>query len=152
MNRTLYLIAYDITKDKRLNRTRELLKGLRKINERKWLAVNGVVTAIFRTVIIERLITTGLDPHLGVIHRRHNHGLALDICYIMGGESDIQTLQFFRSRGLKELIRNDDANWTVSDDGIKNIVHRFENRRRDLREKIDKTIDDLFDLIREMLS
>ncbi len=70
----------------------------------------------------------------------------------MGGESDIQTLQFFRSKGLGKLIDNDDEEWAITDEGIKNIVHRFENRRGDIKEKIDKTIDDLFDLIREMLS
>ncbi|GBD96669.1 MAG TPA: hypothetical protein ENG83_10840 [Nitrospirae bacterium] len=130
----------------------EILKGIRKVKERKWLAVNGIITGIFRNVIIESLIHSGLDPHLGVIHRRHNFGLALDICYIMGGESDMQTLQFFHSVNLRELIKNETGHWVMTDRGIRNIAHRFENKRKEVKEKAEDIIDELFDLIREMLS
>jgi CRISPR/Cas system-associated endonuclease Cas1 len=130
----------------------EILKRLRKVSEDKWLVVNGIVTDIFRNMIIENIIKTGLDPHLGVIHRRHNFGLALDICYILGGESDIQTLQFFRSSKIEELIIRNKEGWIVTDKGIKNIVHRFENKRNYLKSLLDNIIDELFILIREMSS
>jgi len=128
----------------------QLLNGIRKVSERKWLIVNGVVTAIFRNMIVEALIKLDLDPHLGVIHRRHNFGLALDICYIMGGESDIQTLQFLRSNKHNNLMIKKDTEWIITDEGIKNIVHRFENRRIALRKRLDEIIDEIFILIREM--
>jgi CRISPR/Cas system-associated endonuclease Cas1 len=130
----------------------EILKRVRHVGEKKWLAVNSIVTAIFRNMIIENLIHSGLDPHLGVIHRRHNFGLALDICYIMGGESDIHTLQFFRSTHLEKLIKYENGQWIVTEQGIRNIIHRFENKRQRTKEIIENIIDELFDLIREMLS
>ena len=128
----------------------EILKGIKKVSEEKWLVVNSVITDIFRNMIIEGLIKADLDPHLGVVHRRHNFGLALDICYIMGGESDIQTLQFFRTDENRSLIVNENKDWFITDEGIKNIVHRFENRRSDLRGKLEIIIDELFDLMREI--
>ncbi|MBI4843626.1 MAG: CRISPR-associated endonuclease Cas1 [Nitrospirae bacterium] len=127
----------------------ELIK-LRKVGERKWQFANCIVNNLFRSLIIEKLITNGLDPHLGVVHRRHNFGLALDICYIMGGLSDIQTLQFINSCGNKNLLVKEKDNWAVTGEGMKEIVHRFENRRPHLQESMDNIIDELFILMREM--
>lgn len=71
-----------------------ILKNL-KPEEPKWLVITELITNLLRGLIIERLMKADLDPHTGVIHRRHNFGLALDICYIMGAEVDMQALQFF---------------------------------------------------------
>ncbi len=101
-------------------------------------------------MIVEKLMNNGLDPHLGVINRRHNFGLALDICYIMGGLSDLQTLQFFSSCRERNLIEKTDDHWIVTDEGIKDIVHRFENKRMALLEKVENIIDEIFVLMREM--
>lgn len=130
----------------------EILKKVRRVHERKWMSVNGFITGIFRNMIIEALIDAGLDPHLGVIHRRHNFGLALDICYIMGGESDMQTIRFFRSANIPELLINNKGEWEITDAGIRSVAHRFENKRVETKEKLDSILDELFDLIREMLS
>ncbi|NOZ67655.1 MAG: hypothetical protein GXP46_00060 [Deferribacteres bacterium] len=130
----------------------EILRRVRKVKERKWHAVNVIVTALFRNMIMHGLVDSGLDPHPGVIHRRHNFGFALDICYVMGGESDIQTMQFFRSSNPGELIKDEDGQPVVTAVGIRNIVHRFENKRRDTQEKLNSTIDEIFELMREILS
>jgi len=129
-----------------------VLKDLRKVGERKWLFVSGIINNIVRNLIVEKLIGNGLDPHLGVVHRRHNFGLALDICYIMGGLSDIQTLQFFISCKERSLIEKAGAHWIVTDEGMKNIVHRFENRRKEMQLRVENIIDELFILMREMVS
>lgn len=130
----------------------EILKTLRKVGERKWLAANGIINNIFRNTIVEHLIKSGLDPHLGVLHRRHNFGLALDICYIMGGMSDLQTLQFFHTCKDHNFFEKDRENWFVTDEGMRNIIHRFENRRAAVQEKVENILDELFDLIRELLT
>ncbi|MBI5194807.1 MAG: CRISPR-associated endonuclease Cas1 [Nitrospirae bacterium] len=128
----------------------EILKTLRKVSEQEWIAVNSIITNIFRNVIVEHLLKSGLDPHLGVIHRRHNFGLALDVCYIMGGLSDLQTLQFFNTYRVKNLISKDRAHWFVTDKGMRSIIHRFENRRAAVQGRVENILDELFDLIREM--
>jgi len=127
-----------------------LLKEIRKVNEEQWLVVNGIVTNIFRNMIIEHVIKAELDPHVGIVHRRHNFGFALDICYILGGESDIQSVQFFQSKELKSLIRRENGQWFITDDGIKNIIHRFENKRQGVKKKIENIIDEFFELMREI--
>ncbi|MBI4847727.1 MAG: CRISPR-associated endonuclease Cas1 [Nitrospirae bacterium] len=130
----------------------EILKTLRKVGDRKWLAANGIINNIFRNMIVEHMIKSGLDPHLGVLHRRHNFGLALDLCYIMSGMSDLQTLQFFHTCKDNNFIEKDRENWFVTDAGIRNIIHRFENRRAAMQEKVENILDELFALIREMLT
>lgn len=130
----------------------EFLKGLRKVGERKWLVVNGIINNIFRNMIVEKLMKNGLDPHLGVIHRRHNFGLALDICYIMGGSSDMQTMQFFNACKERNLIEKIKDHYLVTNEGMKDIVQRFENRRASLQDKTENIIDEIFALMREMLS
>jgi CRISPR/Cas system-associated endonuclease Cas1 len=128
----------------------EILKGLRRVGEEQWLIANGVVSNIFKNMVIESVLRADLDPHIGVIHRRHNFGLALDICYIMGGEIDIQCLQFFRSANFDSLMFKDKGRWVVTNEGIKNIAHRFENKRKEMKEKVENIIDELFILMREL--
>jgi len=130
----------------------EIVRTLRKVSERKWVIVNGIITNILRNIIVEHLIESGLDPHLGVIHRRHNFGLALDICYIMGGLSDLQTLQFYNSGKGLTLLEKDRDQWFITDAGMRNIVQRFENRRAAIEVKIENILDELFALMREMLT
>ena len=127
-----------------------LLKNIRRVNNEQWLVVSGIVNNLLREMIIESVCKAGLDPHLGVIHRRHNFGLVLDICYTMGGESDLQSILFFKSYKDKKLIIREKGLWVVTNEGIRNIVHRFENKRKELRNKIENIIDELFELIREL--
>lgn len=130
----------------------QIISKIRRVGDRKWLVVNGIVTSIFRNMIIGRVMESGLDPHLGVVHRRHNFGLALDICYIMGGLSDLQTMQFLKTSRGRNLIEMVGDCWVVTDEGMKDIVHRFENSKPSLEEKVDNIIDELFVLMREMAS
>jgi len=126
------------------------LKEIISASEEQWLVVNGMVTNIFRNMIVEHVIKAELDPHVGIIHRRHNFGFALDICYILGGESDMQSVQFFLSKRLKNLIKMEEGQWFVTDEGVKDIIHRFENKRQDVKKKIENIIDEFFELMREI--
>lgn len=128
----------------------ELLSRKKPRDEWKWTTVTGIVTNLFRGLIIERLIKADLDPHLGVLHRRHNFGLALDICYIMGAESDMQGLQFFRCTRKHPYMETRGSNWKITDAGMRNIIQRFENRRAALSDMVDNVIDELFELMREL--
>jgi hypothetical protein len=128
----------------------ELLAELKPSDDDKWLMVAGTVNNLLRGLIIEHVLRADLDPHLGVIHRRQNFGLALDICYIMGGESDMQTLQFFRCAKTGYYLESKDNRWTVTREGMKNIIQRFENRRDALNNMAEIIIDELFELMREL--
>ena len=62
----------------------------------------------------------------------------------------MQSIQFFKSYKDKKLIIREKSQWVVTNEGIRNIVHRFENKRKELRNKIENIIDELFELIREL--
>lgn len=130
----------------------ELLAGLKPSDEERWLMVTGIVNNLFRGLIVEHLLAADLDPHLGVIHRRHNFGLAFDICYIMGAESDVQSLQFLRCAERGRYFDGTGKSTAVSHAGMKNIIQRFENRRDFLANMIEIVIDELFALLRELRS
>lgn len=127
----------------------ELLSSIKPRSVDKWNAVASVINNLFRLLIIEHLMKADLDLHMGVIHRRHNFGLALDCCYIMGGESDMQAIQLFRcgDSGHFEKIA---GNWALTESGMKSIIQRFENRKQAVNNMIAGIIDELFELMREL--
>ncbi len=129
---------------------RELLSRMKPASEEKWTVAMGMVTNLFRGLIIEPLMRADLDPHLGILHRRHNFGLALDVCYIMGAESDAQCLQFFRRAKKNSYMKRRGNAWIITDAGVRDIVQRFENRKSVLENMIDQIIDELFELMREI--
>jgi CRISPR/Cas system-associated endonuclease Cas1 len=126
-----------------------LLKRL-KPGEDKWATVIGTITNLFRGLITERVLKSGLDPHTGVIHRRHNFGFVLDVCYIISAEIDYQALSFFKSSERDKLIIKSGQRWEITNIGMRNIINRFENKSESLQWLIDEIIDEVFELIREL--
>lgn len=108
--------------------------------------IHRIVSALFMEMIVRKLITSGLDLHRGVMHRRRDFGLALDICHALGPEMDIQSIQFLRSK--KECVRNECKE--ISSEDMKTIAVRFENRKEALASMTEHIIDGIFELIREL--
>ncbi|MBI5307891.1 MAG: CRISPR-associated endonuclease Cas1 [Planctomycetes bacterium] len=108
--------------------------------------IHNAVSALFVEMVISKLIASGLDPHLGVMHRRRDLGLALDICHILGPEIDIQSIQFFYGeKGVDHRNNNE-----ISSEDRKAIAVRFENRKGVLVTLIEHITDGMFELIREL--
>lgn len=128
----------------------ELISRLKPSDQAKWKTITSIVGNIFRGLITEQVIKADLDPHLGVIHRRHNFGLVLDISYIMEAEIDIQSLQFLRTSIKHQYIEKKGGDYFVTESGMKNIIQRFENRKMDISNLICNIIDEIFELIREL--
>jgi CRISPR/Cas system-associated endonuclease Cas1 len=119
--------------------------------EEQWKTITETINNLLRTMVIESLLRAGIDIHMGIIHRRDNFGLALDICHIFGAEVDIQGIQFLNMAKKNNYIFFKTQNgWKISKEGIRDIIHRFENRKRFLYEEIEKVIDEYFELIREL--
>ncbi len=127
-----------------------LINNFKPKDREKWHIVSEVVNNLLRSIIISSLLKADLDPHIGVIHRRHNFGLALDICYIMGAESDIQCIQFFRSANSNLCFGQKEGRLEITEHGMKDLIHRFENRLKALQNMIEGIIDELFELMREL--
>jgi len=84
------------------------------------------------------------------LYRRHNFSLALDISYVLEAEIDMQCIQFLKTAEEMSYIVRDQSGRFVSKEGMRDIIHRFENRRKYLFETVEKLIDDIFELMREL--
>ncbi|HHW20444.1 CRISPR-associated endonuclease Cas1 [Thermodesulfovibrio thiophilus] len=116
-----------------------------KTSEPRWSIVKDIVENFIRGVIMGRLIRAGLDPHYGIIHRRVNYGLLLDLSMIFAPAIDLQSIQFFQS---KENVIVQDGR--LADRGIKTIIDRFESNRLELVQKVEQTIDELFEIMKDI--
>ena len=129
---------------------REVIEEYQPFSDEQWKVVSALVGNLFREMTIGCTVKADLDPHLGVLHRRHNFGLALDICFVLEAEIDLQSIQFLKGAKGKGYMVKEQMGWTVSKEGMKDIIHRFENRRKQLHETIEKLVDDVFELMREL--
>jgi CRISPR/Cas system-associated endonuclease Cas1 len=115
-----------------------------------WDVGKAMVANLFREMTISCLVKAELDPHIGVLHRRYNFGLALDLCHILEPLVDLQTIQFLRNAGRNNYLINDSSGWSISGDGVKDIVQRFENMKKKLYQSEERLLDNLFELMREL--
>lgn len=127
-----------------------IIERFKPSKDEQWKVVYGIVSNLFREMIIGSVLKADLDPHLGVLNRRHNFSLALDTCHVLEPEIEIQCIQFLRTAKEKGYILRDQDSWSVSKDGTRDIIHRFENRRKQTHEIVEKLIDDIFELMREL--
>ncbi len=116
----------------------------------QWKVVSGVISNLFREMILVCILKADLDPHLGVLYRRHNFSLALDISYVLEAEIDMQGIQFLKTAAGMSCLLRDQSGWFVSKEGLRDIIHRFENRRKQIHATIERLIDDIFELMREL--
>lgn len=129
---------------------RELIQKLR-VSRDVWNSVRMMVSTLFEGLIIKRLIVWGFHIHTGIINKNKNFGLVQDLAYILGGEIDSQTFQFFdcgEPRG--KVFLSNSGQWEVAPSAVREIVHRFENRKKAILGIIEDTINELCELIREM--
>lgn len=125
----------------------EVISYLKPNDKEKWAVVSDFVNNLMRGIILERIIKAGLDPHPGIIHRTHLFGFALDMCYILGAETDCQCVQFFRSSINAPAL---DHNYRISgltESAVKNLVHRFENKRIAIQVLIRDIINEFMDML-----
>lgn len=109
-----------------------------------------IISNLFREIVIGCIMKADIDPHLGVFHRRHNFSLALDLCHILEAEADMQSIRFLRTSTNKGYLQRGNNGWAISKDGMRDIIHRFENRRKQVQETVERLIDDVFALMREL--
>lgn len=129
-----------------------LISYFKPKEEAKWLAVKGFIDNLFRTLIIQNLNQAGLNLNLGVIHRHYNFGLVLDFSYILEPLIDEQAIQFFKHHGKEERLERREKKWSLTKEGLKEVIHRFENKKEQVEEIMEKTIDEFFELMRELMS
>ncbi|MEW6068008.1 MAG: CRISPR-associated endonuclease Cas1 [Nitrospirota bacterium] len=127
-----------------------IIERFTQSNDKLWKVVSGVTSNLFREMIIGCIVRADLDPHLGILHRRHNFSLALDICFILEAEIDMQCIQFLKTAREKIYMAREKSEWSISNDGMRDIIHRFENRKKQIHAAVERLIDDIFELMREL--
>ena len=139
-----------------------LSKGLREKDFKKAISsylpddehavriIAGTIKGMTYELITNCLLTSDLDPHLGVLHRRYNMGLVRDLCYIIEAETVRQTIQFFRLKRWDVYLEGQNGEWALKPAGIKSIAMRFESHQKRVQEIIGCLIDDIFQLMREL--
>lgn len=129
---------------------REIIRRFSPAGDETWNAARDIVANLFREMVIGVILKAGLDPHLGIVHRRDHFGFALDLCHALEAEIDTQTLQFLRTDGTQTLMSRERGGWTVTKTGLRDIIHRFENRAKAVRERAETVVDGFFELAREL--
>ncbi len=129
---------------------RQMISFFKPKEEAKWDTIKGFIENLFRGVLIESLIKSELNLNLGIIHRYHNFGLVLDFGYILEALIDEQCIQFFRLKKDYKLLEKKEKTWHLTRDGLKEIIHRFENKKDDITNIIENTLEEFFQLMREL--
>lgn len=129
----------------------EVINLHRLSKEAEWKTVYGVANNLIMEMVIREIVASSLDPHMGIINRNCNFGFALDLFHIIEPEADLMTIQFFTSCRWHGFILCTDKKCILTKDGWKNVVHRFENRKKLLAHRLDITIRGYFDLMRQVV-
>lgn len=129
---------------------RMIIEKARVVSEEQWQAICNVIRGLLREMVVGYIVKIGLDPHIGILNRRHNFGLALDICQILDPEVHVQSIQFSKVAKAKGYLNKEKNAWAVTPEGMKDIVHRFENRRQEVKAEIGLILDNLFELLRDL--
>lgn len=119
-------------------------------NKKKKIIIKDIISNLMKEMILKSIISSNLDPHIGVINRRENFGLVLDIYYALEPESDLQAIQFLRSSEKKDYIYMSSTGLTVSKEGMRNILNRFENKKKIFNDFIEHILDGLFETMRNV--
>lgn len=112
--------------------------------------VKDVVSFLFKGLITVNLIKAGLDVHTGAYFRRVNFGFVLDLIYLLEAMVDEQVILFFKQPNYSRFVQQCKERVCLTSEGYRNIIHRFENKKSELSNQINKVIDDFFYLIREL--
>ncbi|MBE0426437.1 MAG: CRISPR-associated endonuclease Cas1 [Nitrospirae bacterium] len=142
--------AYKGFREKDYQKFIEEFKPAGAVRGEYWRVASGIASNLFREMTIACIVKADLDPHPGIIYRRHNFGFALDLCRALEAEIDLQCIQFLKNARGKDFLVNSSAGWVISKEGMRDIIHRYENRRKQLHEMVERLIDDIFELMREL--
>ncbi|HOD77578.1 MAG: CRISPR-associated endonuclease Cas1 [Syntrophorhabdus sp.] len=122
----------------------------RSTKNHEWEAVHGIIENLILEMVIQEIVASNLDPHMGMINKNCNFGFALDLYQIISPESDLISIQFFTSCRWHDFVQSSRKNCTLTKDGWKNIVHRFENRKKKISHGLDMVLRGFFDLMRHV--
>lgn len=126
------------------------IKPFLPLDKEKLETARNFISSLFQGLIIKCAIDAGLDINLGIIHKRSHLGLAHDLSFVAEPQVDQQLIEFFRFGGQKNFLEKDLIGWKLTKEGVKDIIQRFEENRKEIMDIIENIIDELFYLMREL--
>ncbi len=127
----------------------ELIDRRTKGRERRFKAARAIIANLLRELIVRRITNAGMDPHLGILNRRTSFGLATDLSQVLNSEADMQALMFLDSATDGAFFPPGPEGASVSKEGFREIVGRFEARKRSLVTHLDTLLDSLLELMKQ---
>lgn len=127
-----------------------IIRNLDDTNYKVVQLVKNIISNFMKELILASVLSSGLDPHIGIINRREDYGLVFDIFYAVEPEVHLQTIQFFYLAKYKDYIYMSSTGLSISKEGMKNIINRFENKKRLSIDFIEHIIDGLFETMRNI--
>jgi hypothetical protein len=100
-------------------------------------------------MIMEHIIRAGLDPHFGFLHRWCDFGFAMDLCAMMEPEADLEAARFLKLPGGDSIFLPGRKSPSLTKEGMKELVRRFESRKASVGRHVDSIADSLLDLFRD---
>lgn len=116
-----------------------------KPNNGKWNIIKEIVQNFIKAILTNCLLRVQIDLHLGVIHKRVNFGLLLDLLMIFEPEADLEAVKFFLIIKNSNSTDND-----LTEYEIKNIIERFENKKESITNAVETVIDELIEILRDI--
>ncbi len=130
----------------------DFIKRYVSVSEKRWSCVNSIISNYLNEMILRSILLANLDPHIGIYNRRYNFGMALDIFYAMEPEADMQTVQFFKIDKANDYLIHSSTGLRLTEEGLRNVVQRFENKKKLTQRLIDNVLDGLFEIMRYIRS
>ena len=116
--------------------------------EMEWPVIKGVLENLATQAITSKIVKFGLDPHRGVRAGASNFSFVKDICYVFEPEIERQTLDVALTLKPFGQFNTTRKGGNLTKDGIKLVVHTFEQRRNFIGWFLGIFIDAFFDLMR----
>ncbi|MEK7846983.1 MAG: CRISPR-associated endonuclease Cas1 [Nitrospinota bacterium] len=110
------------------------------------------IAGLLKEFILKMVIDTGLDPHVGFIHRYCDFALVKDICHAIEAEKERQMIQFLKYPSYKRYMEKKADGWVINNEGMKNISERFENRKKNIHEFMNHLLNSFFEIMRESVN
>jgi len=126
----------------------DFIKRYVSVSKNRWYHVNSIISSYLMEMVLRSIISADLDPHIGIYNRWHNFGMALDIFYAMEPEADIQTIQFFKTKKANDYLIQSSTGLRLTEEGLRDVVQRFENKKKFTQRLIDNVLDGLFEIMR----
>lgn len=129
----------------------EIINLRRQSKEGEWKIVHDAARNLLMEMVVREIMAADLDPHMGIINKNCNFGFALDLCSAIEPEADLLAIQFFTSCRWHDFISSAGKRCTLTKEGWKNVVHRFENRKTLIAGHLDSIIRGYFGLLRQVI-